>query len=109
MGVSIDLIKFDFDKLVTEIMTTKNITNRETLEKILISFGEKIDNVYIILNNEYYEDYNSYYELTHFIDEYFNVEDSSDCIYSKNVGLTYCNCNKNKYEVAEELRLKNYR
>lgn len=103
MGTSIDLYKYDYDTLVKTLVAEKGISDVAMLEKILLKFGEKIGTCYILLNNEYYEDYNSFYSCSSLIDNYFKVEDSFDIF----LGLRKeVNCNQNTYEVAEELGIE---
>lgn len=78
MSISIDVIKYNFDELVNSLMKDEKINDKEMLEKILLEFGEKVENKYYILNNEYYEDGNCYYNVSTFIDKYFKTEDSYD-------------------------------
>jgi len=104
MGVYVDLYKFEYDKLVDELLKYDKIENKEMLERILKGFGEKCGDYYFLLNNEYYDEYNSYYEVANLINEYFGVEDSF------NVFLKLgdrANCNKHRYTVAEELGIEN--
>ena len=55
MSRSVTIEKCNFDKLVNDLMEKyKKINNKKMLCKILLSFGEKIGDQYIILNNEYY-------------------------------------------------------
>lgn len=76
MGISIDLEKCNYEKLINEFMKDKKINNRELLEKIMAQFGEHIGDYYIILHNEYYEDGICTWNLTSMIDEVFETEDS---------------------------------
>lgn len=100
MGCSIDMKKYNFDDLVNSLMGMEEVDDKEMLEEILVVFGERFDEYYILLNNQYYDDYNSYFNLAKFIDKYFDVEGGSfdillDC------GETV-DCNISIYE-AEEL------
>lgn len=109
MGVYIDLYKIKYDEFVNELMKIDEINDKEMLEKILLAFGEKIGDYYILLNNEYYQEYNSYYGLTDFIDSYFNLPDDYNKRDSHRVILDLkeeVNCNRNRYEVEDELDVK---
>ena len=78
MGISIDLYKYDFGRLLDHLMTFEGIDDREKLKEILLDFGEVIDGKYILLNNEHYEDGNCYYNLSAVIDAVFKTENSFD-------------------------------
>lgn len=109
MGVYVDLYKIKYDELINELMKIEEIDDKDMLEKILLAFGEKIGDYYILLCNEYYEEYNSYYGLTDFIDTYFNLPNdyskkgSHDVILDLNEEI---NCNQNKYDVVGKLDLE---
>ena len=72
-------------------------------EKILISFGEKIDDTYLLLQNEAWEDYNSYYSVAEFIDRYFGIEDSFSVICGS---MREATCNVSVSEVEYELKIE---
>lgn len=103
MGINIDLNKGSFSLLVSEIMKDKKINDKEMLEKILLEFGEKIEDNYIILNNEYYQDGNCYYKCSEFIDRYFETEDSFDAFIKI---LKEINCYKEISKAEENLGIE---
>lgn len=76
MGTYIDLHKIPFTKFVDELIEKYKIEDREFLEKIITTFGEVIGDTYIILNNEQWEENNSYYNLSYFLDKYYKVDGS---------------------------------
>lgn len=105
MGRSVELFRYNYDKLVDCFLEKKEIDNKEILEQILLSFGEKVGDFYILLNNEFYGEYNSYYNLTRLIDNVFNCENSFDIIsYNKEADCIEMVCNRDIYSVADELK-----
>lgn len=105
MGININLEKCNFNELVNNLMTQRNIKDQKMLEKILLAFGEKTGDIYYLLNNEKWEDYNSYYNVATFIDKYFGIEDSFDIICDLTKDAI---CNQGIYEVAECLGIQLY-
>ena len=53
------------------------VNNMDELEKILLAFGEKCGNRYYILNNEIWEEYNSFFNVIDFIRDHFDLDESS--------------------------------
>jgi hypothetical protein len=100
MGIYVDVQKGNYETIKSELNKKFSIEDTDFLEKILLQFGEKIGDQYVLLNNEYWEDNNSYYGVSRFIDRYFGVEDSFD-IFLRH--MTEVNANWNVYEAAEEL------
>lgn len=99
MGATIELKTGDYNTIKNQLIDEFNITEVDLLEKILLSFGDKIDNTYILLNNEYDEESNSYYGVSEFIDKYFKA-DSFD-VFLRN--MTEGTANVNAYDVADNL------
>lgn len=86
MGTNVELMRYNYDKLVKELMKVPGIDNKEILERILLEFGEKINDQYILLNNEFWEDYNCYYNVSIVIDNVFKCKDSFDIFcFNKNI------------------------
>ena len=109
MSVDVDLHKVKYAKYLNELMKLEEVNDKETLEKILLKFGEKIGDYYILLNNEYYNDYNSYYNLFSLIDFYFKIDDTYPNKSSHEVFLNLCEemvANRNRYDVAYELGIE---
>jgi hypothetical protein len=73
---TIEIYKFNYYKLKNTLLTKLNIKNKEMLEKILLFFGNKIENTYIILNNELEFGKSSFYNAAIFINMYFCVKNS---------------------------------
>ncbi len=109
MGVDIELYKVKYNEYIKELMKKEEVDDQEMLERILLEFGEKIGEYYILLNNEYYEDYNSYYNLFAVIDSYFKIDDVSPNEDSHEIFLDISEemvAHKDKYDVAEKLNLE---
>lgn len=75
MGRSIDLYSYDYEKLVNKTLDVCKTDNRELVEKILLSFGNKIADRYILLNQELWDDYSCYYNVASILNKVFKVED----------------------------------
>lgn len=76
MSRSIDLYSYDYEKLLNKVIEHCNTDNKELAEKILLACGNKIADRYILLNQEFWEDYSCYYNVASVLDNVFNVEDS---------------------------------
>ncbi|MED3832970.1 hypothetical protein [Peribacillus frigoritolerans] len=100
MGTYVELKKGDYETIKSELVKRYSIEDADFLEKILLQFGEKIGDQYVLLNNEYWEDNNSYYGVATFIDRYYGVEDSFDIFLRQ---MKEANANWNVYEAADEL------
>lgn len=74
MGRSIDLYSYDYEKLTNKIMTICNTKDRELVEKVLLTCGNKIGDKYIILNQEYWEGYSCYYNVATALERIFKVD-----------------------------------
>jgi len=101
MGIHAEVEKGDWETIISKLMGM-GISDRETLEKILLGFGEHIGEYYIILNNEFYEDFNSYYGVSVLLDKHFGLEDTFDVFLHE---CTVMVCNSNEMEVADNLGL----
>ena len=107
MGVSIDLHVYDYFDLVKQITEAveknggapEGRTLNEFVEKVMPQFGMRAGDKFITLWNEYYEDYNSGYELMHAVDLYFGTEDTY-------LGNYEWAGHANAYEVLEELDIE---
>lgn len=78
MGISIDLYKFEYTKLVNKLMNVDGINDKMKLKMILSECGEIINDTYLILSNQYYEEGNPFYSVAELIDSAFEIEDSFD-------------------------------
>ena len=76
MGMDIDVYKYKFKELKKSFMELPGVNDEELLTKIMLEFGEVIGDYYIILDNDYYEDGNCFYNLPNMIDKVFKTEDS---------------------------------
>lgn len=101
MGIDICLHKYNWDELISKLKSI-GIDDIKKLEQMLLAFGEKCNNSYYLLNNEQWEDFNSYYLLSELIDEYFKIEDSFDIFMDSGERL---DMSKEKAEVMEEIGL----
>lgn len=81
MGICIDFYKYNYDKVVNNLVEKKKIKDKELLEKILAEFGEHIGDKYIITSNEYYEEGICDWNLWTMLNEVFGIEESDDCFY----------------------------
>ena len=103
MGYNIDVYKFKFKELKKSFMELPEINDEDLLTKIMLEFGEVIGDYYIILDNEYYEDWNCFYNLSSMIDKVFNTEDSFDVLLKQRTPLVSY---KELHEAYENLGLE---
>lgn len=75
MGRSIDLYSYDYEKLLNRTLEVCNTNDRDLVEKILLSCGNKIADRYIILNQEFWEDCSCYYNVARALEKVFKVDD----------------------------------
>ena len=102
MGRNVVLKKAKVNILSESLMNAhKEIDSKDKLVEILSQFGEVDGDNYYILNNEFYEDYNSYYELSAFLDEFYGIVDSFECI-MHGTDEAVCNMNCEEVEVEHE-------
>lgn len=109
MGISIDLEKVNYEKLIEELMKDKKINDRELLEKIILEFGNLIGEDLVLLHNEYYEDGICTWNLFNMIDEVFETEDTyskyikirEDMIDYKEIDEAYENLGLERKELEE--------
>lgn len=81
MGQSVNLYSYDKKKLVQRLVEKTSIASDEDIEllnKILDEFGSTIGDRYVILENNFWEEYDCYYELGFAIDEAFGCKNSMD-------------------------------
>jgi Fe-S oxidoreductase len=106
MGVSIDLHEYNFNELynrITEITKGKVPEGRSVNEfftKVLPKFGIRYGDSFVVLWNEYYEEYNSGSELMQAASLYFGIPDMWLG------GYRYRDANMNAYEVLEDLGIE---
>lgn len=109
MGISIDLEKVNYEKLIEELMKDKKINDRELLEKIILEFGNLVGEDLVLLHNEYYEDGICTWNLFNMIDEVFETEDTyskyikirEDMIKYKEIDEAYENLGLERKELEE--------
>lgn len=87
MGIDIDVYKYKFKELKKSFMELPGVNDEDLLTKIMLEFGEVIGDYYIILDNEYYEDGNCFYNLPNMIDKVFNTENSFDVLLKQRKSL----------------------
>jgi len=108
MSIDIAIHKIKYEKLIDCLLRKypnnikSDTENVKFLEKILLSFGEKIGDYYIILYNEYFERYNPLSQLTKFLDKYYNLENTFDFILNLTVEMI---STVNHQEEAVELEI----
>lgn len=84
MSMSVDLYKLNYKGFVDKLMKNPKINNRELLEKIILEFGNKVEENLIILENEFWEDGICTWNMFAMIEEVFELEDDdyvSDVFY----------------------------
>lgn len=99
MGRSVELKVGNYDTILNQLVESFKIEDVEFLEKVLLSFGEKLGDSYVLLHNEYYEEFNSYFNVSEFIDRYYNVDSFRVFLDNMSEGVS----NMNAYEVADSL------
>ena len=80
MGYDIEVYKYNLKKLKKSFMELPEVNDEDLLTKIMLEFGEVIGDYYIILDNEYYEDGDCFYNLPNMIDKVFNTGGSFDVL-----------------------------
>lgn len=73
MSSDIELYKYNWDRLILDIREL-GITDTAVVEKILLAFGERCGNRYYLMDNEYYDEYNSFSNLIYFLEKYFKLD-----------------------------------
>lgn len=77
MGVNIDVRIYNKPALL-ERLAAWGATDADLTGRILDACGTTFGDVYVLLNNEYYEDENPYYHICDLIEAAFHAEDSFD-------------------------------
>lgn len=101
MSQDIELYKYNWDRLILDLGRL-GIKDKDKLERILLAFGERCGNRYYLLNNEVWDEYNSFFGVIEVMDEYFGV-DTSGVIINNRVYL-HKTC-RSAFDVREELDL----
>lgn len=113
MGICVDLYKYDKQKLINEILRVGKIEEKEEnlilINFILDCFGDTIGEKYILLNNEFWQNGNCYYNISTVFEKVFNIPDENDFF-----GNVFCYpeyqeemiCYKEEYDVLEEIEEK---
>jgi histidinol phosphatase-like PHP family hydrolase len=105
MGVSIHMNSYDYHALATTISDIADAANtagrsaQEFIDRVLPEFGVVAGDKFVILYNEYYEEYNNCVEFWRAIDLYFGIENT----YLSDYRHIY---SANAYEVFEELGIE---
>lgn len=90
MGVSIDAGVYSFSSVVRMIknVVPQAVDVEEMLEAIVPQFGAFVsgDN-FILVNNEYYKDYNPHHNFFEFINRYYGIEEDDE-IYLYDFSIT---------------------
>lgn len=105
MGSDVELHKYDWYELLTSLGNI-GITNTPLLERVLLAFGDRCYDCYYLLNNEFWDEYNSYHEIASLIDNLFDIDENSssfDVFLEIGERLEMC---KSRYDVADELELE---
>lgn len=101
MGRCVDVCIYNYNDLV-ENFVKEGCEDKELLEKILLKFGHHIGEKYVILCNEFYEEYNPKWELMDLIKNIFKLKTRALWDTKKEYGISGA-C---AYEVAEELGIE---
>ena len=113
MSVCVDLIKVDVEPLkdcmLEKLKVENNKENRDLIQKILEKFGTIIDSKYLIVNDEYTEDYNCYYNVCRVIASAFNQNEDDvdlfDCFYDNKVNHEWLISHADTWEIASDLNI----
>lgn len=103
MGYDIEVYKYKFKELKKSFMELPRVNDEDLLTKIMLEFGEVIGDYYIILDNDYYEDGDCFYNLSNMIDKVFNTEDSFNILLEQR---EYVVSYKELYEAYDNLGLE---
>jgi len=88
MGRSIDLYSYDYNKLVNKILAVCKTNDIELVEKVLSVCGNKINDRYVILNQDFWEGCSCYYNVARALEHLFHVDDV--------FGEVFCSFNNEK-------------
>jgi len=97
MGVSIDIYQYSWNEIFEAINAIAQ--DPVEVEKALLEFGTRFDDAYLILHNEYYEEYNAHWEVREFFERRYGIPDDLWYKFSSNS----LNANKSCYCVEQEL------
>ncbi|HAA4247647.1 TPA_asm: hypothetical protein GEQ36_15250 [Listeria monocytogenes] len=75
MGINISLYSYDYEALVEGIKSYTKAENTEVIRRILLMGGNVIGDKYIILNNELWEDCDSYYNIPAVLEHLYKADD----------------------------------
>ena len=89
LDIAIDVKIYKWESLCLALIA-KGVpeAERPKLESILKECGSVSGETYVLLNNEYYGDYNPFYNVATLIDSAFNVEDSFDVFLEGEYGVS---------------------
>lgn len=73
MGICIDLNIYKAESLIQRFKDI-GVEDEERIRAILSDCGRFVGDEYIILNNEYYDEYNPYYSVIDILDTAFGIE-----------------------------------
>ena len=102
MGISIDIHIYNKSKLI-EKLKKWGADNDELTMKILEKCGSFFGDKYILLNNELWDGYSPYYNVTTLLDSAYKKEKSFDIfLFNGDEGINAVEL----YEVADELGIE---
>lgn len=105
MSSDVELHKYNWDELLASLGNI-GITNTQLLERVLLAFGDRCGDCYYLLNNEFWDEYDSYYEIASLIDSLFDIdEDNNSFNVFLEIGERLEMC-KSRYDVSDELELE---
>jgi len=109
MGRSLDIYCYETGKLIEAI---EDFTGgkRERIKEILDAFGDYVGDYYILVCNEFWEEYNSFFGIGDVIDSEFDCKDSYEIFSTYKPpydigarGLKHSSC---KREVCDDLDIE---
>jgi len=100
MGRSIDLYSYDYEKLLNKTLEVCKTEEKELVEKILLSCGNKIGDRYVILNQEFWEDCNCYYNVARALERIFKIDDVFGEVF-----CTYTAIETDKHELIDAIEI----
>ena len=103
MGMNVTVYQFDLEVLLNDLVK-KGVPSKDIALSGLREFGTVFGNSYLILQNDFWEKYNSYFEVAEFFDRAYGCAESFACFLDKREEMFGCGANCE--EVADELGIE---